>query len=366
MKFSIISAAATCLIVTLCTLATAKEKTNSKQTSATKVPTVKNQLKTTKQFIIDPRTGEKTTIKSPSPSKGGSSSSNLRRTPDSMTDSNSQFDETTLRPYDLFDPDDGDWLVNSYLFADLSMKVYSGVHTEGQFKSDLVNKLAGQGIESIDIDVKMDANSGTEAAIFNIGNHVVFSFRGTSNEGHININPYVDGITDLNDDPTLVEINNKEFHVHLGFWDSTNAVFPWVLDRAMEAHLAGKKIWFTGHSLGGARATIAAMRLHYAAWIPVEGLITFGSPKVGDSNFQSFMNEKGPGDVRLAQRTERFVVMGDPATTFPDAEQKGINVLTGWVKYGHVGLPYTIQAYGNGTSFDMEQKEAYFEPTVAQ
>lgn len=43
-------------------------------------------------------------------------------------------------------------------------------------------------------------------------------------------------------------------------------------------------VWFTGHSLGGALATLAAARFHRGE-APAQGLVTFGSPRVGDAAF---------------------------------------------------------------------------------
>ncbi|MCX6118699.1 MAG: hypothetical protein NT027_14255 [Proteobacteria bacterium] len=49
-------------------------------------------------------------------------------------------------------------------------------------------------------------------------------------------------------------------------------------------------IWLTGHSCGGASATILAHRLSRLG-IPFAGLVTFGAPKVGNAVFVAEMNE---------------------------------------------------------------------------
>lgn len=48
--------------------------------------------------------------------------------------------------------------------------------------------------------------------------------------------------------------------------------------------MQNKKLYVTGHSLGGAMATICASRLS-AQGMNVEGLYTYGSPRVGDGEF---------------------------------------------------------------------------------
>jgi len=50
------------------------------------------------------------------------------------------------------------------------------------------------------------------------------------------------------------------------------------------SQIQNKKLYITGHSLGGAMATICASRM-VARGIVVSGLYTFGSPRVGDAEF---------------------------------------------------------------------------------
>ena len=66
--------------------------------------------------------------------------------------------------------------------------------------------------------------------------------------------------------------------------------FSWYVDKIWEkiivdlevAKERGLKIWFTGHSLGAAMATILSSRCHYCEKLPNPvQLYTYGSPKVG-------------------------------------------------------------------------------------
>jgi triacylglycerol lipase len=78
------------------------------------------------------------------------------------------------------------------------------------------------------------------------------------------------------------------------------------------AHLAGKapSIWITGHSLGGALATLSAARLREKDQ-SVHGLYTFGSPRVGDREFQEEFN------VDFRSKAFRFVNRNDAVTRIP-------------------------------------------------
>lgn len=82
--------------------------------------------------------------------------------------------------------------------------------------------------------------------------------------------------------------------VHLGFQNELENIWQ-ELEEAIEPHI-DLPIYITGHSLGGAMATIAAARLlrkslkvGNPSYVP-SGLITFGSPRVGDAEFASFVH----------------------------------------------------------------------------
>lgn len=269
-------------------------------------------------------------------------------------------------PYDYFDAEDqGDSTLNSYFLAQLSMGVYSDALTEADFEADMITKFAHQGIDPLGIDVRMHNASGTELAIFTIGQATVIVFRGTSSEG--TLNPSADVNSDLLDVPISVDIGGKKCRIHKGFWTSSAAVYDWVLERALAAHLAGQKIILTGHSLGAARATVTAFRLLYEDGIPIQSLQTFGSPKVGDGNFKAMCGNTGAEGIRLSEVTERFVVLGDPATTFPDKEAIGFN-LAGpiWVHYVHVGRTHNILPVSGQFEISFDSGEIFFLPLPSQ
>ncbi|HJW33922.1 MAG TPA: lipase family protein [Holophagaceae bacterium] len=91
-----------------------------------------------------------------------------------------------------------------------------------------------------------------------------------------------------------------EGRVHQGFKDGLVAL--WAKVRPL---LSDRPLWVTGHSLGGALATLGALQAVGEGWM-VAGVATFGSPAVGDQAFVEF-------HVRtLGDRSDRVVHFADP------------------------------------------------------
>lgn len=67
-----------------------------------------------------------------------------------------------------------------------------------------------------------------------------------------------------------------EGKVHGGYREALDLVWP-----RLSAHLGDRPAWFTGHSLGGGLAIVAAAR-----HAPARGVVTFGAPRVGDRDFR--------------------------------------------------------------------------------
>ena len=74
--------------------------------------------------------------------------------------------------------------------------------------------------------------------------------------------------------------------VHDGFAKALNAVWGaiGVLPERLQ-NRGNKTVWITGHSLGGGIAELCGARAAMEAGIPVQGVYTFGQPRVGDGSF---------------------------------------------------------------------------------
>jgi triacylglycerol lipase len=102
---------------------------------------------------------------------------------------------------------------------------------------------------------------------------------------------------------------------HQGFAEAARAVQSRVED-AIRRGGAGKPVFFTGHSLGGALATISAKRTRDAK-LPVTAVYTFGGARAGD---QRFFDGYGPD---LGRCTFRLVHGTDIVASVPPSLSDG-------------------------------------------
>lgn len=145
-------------------------------------------------------------------------------------------------------------------------------------------------------------DSDTQAFVASDDQAIIVCFRGTETDR------LCDWLTDA--DISLVD-GPLSGRVHGGFYDALSDVWHGVeravrqLDRRQQ-----KSVWITGHSLGGALATLAAAR-----WLDsgraVQGLYTFGQPRAGDRTFARNFNFAIKGSAF------RFVNNSDLVTRIP-------------------------------------------------
>jgi pimeloyl-ACP methyl ester carboxylesterase len=102
------------------------------------------------------------------------------------------------------------------------------------------------------------------------------------------------------------ENTNPKIRVHLGFVCAYHSVRPVFLKYAA---LKAIPIVITGHSLGGAIATLAACDLQYQTGI-CPNLITFGAPKIGNEAWAVSVSKR-------IKEQYRFVNKFDPVPTLP-------------------------------------------------
>jgi Lipase (class 3) len=87
--------------------------------------------------------------------------------------------------------------------------------------------------------------------------------------------------------------------VHSGFYDAVNEIIAPVA-QAVKTLDPGLTIpvYVTGHSKGGGMASIGAYLLNQSFGIPVHQVVTFASPKPGDSGFRAGYQAAIPNQIR--------------------------------------------------------------------
>ena len=80
--------------------------------------------------------------------------------------------------------------------------------------------------------------------------------------------------------------------IHRGFWYALDSAWPEITQSIQAFRDNQQSLWVTGHSLGGALATLAAFRLGQIPDLVPSGLYTFGQPRVGSRRFVRQFNRR--------------------------------------------------------------------------
>jgi hypothetical protein len=162
------------------------------------------------------------------------------------------------------------------------------------------------------------SNEGVQCHIGSADRFTIVAFRGTQPD-----DPH-----DLFDITNIRKIDWKfGGKVHRGFMDAHSRIWPKLADTLTD--LKPRKVWFTGHSLGGAIATLSMD--HFSG---DKHLYTIGSPPVGDGEFARLF------DGRHRGRSFRYVNHVDIVVHLPTL----LSLLVG--KYSHVKERKYIDAAG--------------------
>jgi triacylglycerol lipase len=142
----------------------------------------------------------------------------------------------------------------------------------------------------------------TRALVFTEAEDAIIAFRGTADLRN--------WLTDLECD--LKPWRSPHARVHAGFLAAWRSVRDHVMD-ALENLGPNRRLWLTGHSLGGALAMVAALDLKLEASnsVCIAGCYTFGQPRVGNADFRTWYN------AVLRERTFRIVHADDIVARVP-------------------------------------------------
>lgn len=200
--------------------------------------------------------------------------------------------------------DDLPLLRQSLLFAELSHLSYFN-------PADVSRAVKAFGLD----DYQYIERGNGQAYVFSTNYDCVVVFRGTEQDDVEDIKADVDAV---------MVVAETVGRVHRGFKREVDELWGPV-ESALRENT--KPLWFAGHSLGGAMATISAGRCILSS-IPSnpEGLFTFGSPRVGNRRYINFVK----------MNHYRWVNNNDIVTRLPPR----------WLGYSHAGRELYLDAYG--------------------
>ena len=195
----------------------------------------------------------------------------------------------------------------SLLFAQLAKIAYNNI-----------KKVKKQAEKLGFTEVEFYNREGAQAYRFANETDMVIACRGTQPT------EFNDIAADLKAMPVVAETISR---VHQGFKAEVDELWPMIMADLMSKQ-PKQKLWFCGHSLGAAMATIMASRCLYNKKVPnPEELYTYGSPRVGWKKYC----------VHLGVVHHRWVNNNDIVTTVP------LRVMG----YTHHGTEHYLNAYGN-------------------
>lgn len=186
------------------------------------------------------------------------------------------------------------------------------------------------------------AQRGTECAVMSNDTAVIVVFRGTE----LNL---VDWINNLRGFGGMRQVTawGSNVWVHADWYDAIAGAFYGRLRGDIKEHMAGnRRVWLTGHSLGGVLSVLMAFKLCKQEGIDVQGVCTFGAPMAGNDIF-------GMKYAPLRQKTQRWVNEGDPVPLLPCDNR--LPPCT----YRHVGVTNNIYA---GGAIQLNDNERHYAP----
>lgn len=206
----------------------------------------------------------------------------------------------------------GFWVENAKLLSECSRIAYLS-------ESEVIERLKALGFRNSEVI----ENNDISCFLAVTPDFVVVSFRGTD---PFRVKNILADINALEDKDILGEI-------HSGFRDALQQVGTELFKAIYKYVSEGKALWITGHSLGGALATLFAARIAWKGY-RVSGVYTFGQPRVGGKVFKKTYQSL------LGNSHFRFINNNDVVARLPLKRFKKL-------VYRHVGDVVYIQSNEN-------------------
>jgi hypothetical protein len=195
----------------------------------------------------------------------------------------------------------------------------------------LASKLASRSIK-IFIDSKTDSHAYVAALADATGAvRIVLSFRGTES-----LTNWIENLKIAKTDKAMSCDGCK---VHSGFYQSWAAVADDVVAeiRSLRSQYPDAPIFTTGHSLGAALAHLSAYVLQYDESLPIAGVYSYGSPRLGNKAFANFYNNQSDTHV-----TWRHTHHHDPVVHVPTETLLGFFHVAREVFWNEDSTSYTL------------------------
>ena len=188
--------------------------------------------------------------------------------------------------------------------------------------------LSGLGLTLDKLSIK-DSGTGTQGLLAYNDDIVVLAFRGTED-----FKDWLGNAKVWENEIKSGPVCDQTVKVHQGFKDAVHAITRdgALYQRISELQKAGRKFYITGHSLGGALATLLAYFSTTESNFKIDGVYTFGQPPVGNSGFKQCY------DAQLLDKTFRFVNYKDVVPRLkPNDSLKHVGLLLFLDKDGNLG-----------------------------
>tara|TARA_B100000470_G_scaffold44147_1_gene32253 strand:+ start:1137 stop:1958 length:822 start_codon:yes stop_codon:yes gene_type:complete len=203
---------------------------------------------------------------------------------------------------------------NAYWMARLAKAVYTHDQTPAKLpdKKAILNDLKSE--DSDFLDVIVASKDSAQGMMVEHKEYFCLAFRGT------------DELADWVDNINAIAVKQLFGEFHRGFWNSVQDIWEILFGQyQLKAREKQKPLFLTGHSLGGAMATIAAAILSHRD-LPFTSCYTFGQPRAMNKETSRLFN------MECKERFFRFHNNNDIVTRVP-ARVMG---------YSHVGQYFYI------------------------
>ncbi|KAL6743420.1 hypothetical protein Aduo_016462 [Ancylostoma duodenale] len=145
---------------------------------------------------------------------------------------------------------------------------------------------------------ELDNTCESYIAASDVKKELTFVFRGTKTKGQL----LLEGLQSLHPGEDFFEMGS----VNRYFKNGHEVLWPQVLQALTDPKYANYKTTFTGHSLGGALAALAAARTAKEGYRKGDQIMiyTFGEPRVGDETFATNFDALIPNSYRVVFRRD--------------------------------------------------------------